>query len=273
MYQVIKVLNNNGILAVNLENGKECIFVGKGIGFHNREKTEFESLEGVKEYALQETKSTEDSLSVINNVDPIYFDISNEIILAAEEKFGKIDTRIMLALADHISFAIERAKNDLSIQNPFTSDIKALFLEEYEVALTARAIIREYTGITINDDEVGYITLHIHSALTSEHVSRTMSVTVLVSDMIDEIENKFNMKINKESLSYTRLMTHIKYMITRVLKKEELKVDMSPYVKAEFPHAYQVAKELCAKLSTELNTTFSDIEIGYLAIHIERIRQ
>ena len=100
-----------------------------------------------------------------------------------------------------------------------------------------------------------------------------MSVTVLVSDMIDEIENKFNMKINKESLSYTRLMTHIKYMITRVLKKEELKVDMSPYVKAEFPHAYQVAKELCAKLSTELNTTFSDIEIGYLAIHIERIRQ
>lgn len=272
MYQVIKVLNNNGILAVDLDKGTECIFIGKGIGFHNKENTEFESLDGVKKYNLQADKGTEDSLSVINNVDPIYFDISNEIILAAEAKFGTIDTRIMLALADHISFAIERTKNDLSIQNPFTGDIKALFLEEYEVALKARAIIEEYTGVTVNDDEVGYITLHIHSALTSEHVSRTMSVTILVSDMIDEIENKFMMKINKESLSYNRLMTHIKYMITRVLKGEELKVDMSPYVKSEFPYAYEVAKELCTKLSNELNTTFSDIEVGYLAIHIERIR-
>lgn len=272
MYQVEKVLNNNGILAIDLETQIEYIFVGKGIGFHNKENQQFERLDDVKKYKLQNEKSSEDSLSVVNNVDPIYFDISNEIILVAEQKFGGIDTKIMLSLADHISFAIERIKNNLNISNPFTSDIRALFLEEYEVALKARDIIKEYTGVTINDDEIGYITLHIHSALTSEHVSRTMSVAILVSNMIEEIEQKFDIHINKDSLSYNRLMTHIKYMITRVLKDEELKVDMSLYVKTEFPYAFEVAKELCAKLAKELNRTFSEVEIGYLAIHIERVR-
>lgn len=272
MYQVIKVLNNNGILATDLEKHVEYIFIGKGIGFHNKENATFECLENVKKYKLQSDKNSEDSLSVVNNVDPVYFDISNEIILAAERKFGAIDTKIMIALADHISFAVERIKNNLNIANPFTSDIKALFLEEYEVALEARKIIEAYTGIYITDDEVGYISLHIHSALTKENISRTMSVAVLVSGLIDKIETRFGIQINKESLSYNRLMTHIKYMITRVLKDEELRVDMSPYVKAEFPYAYEVAKELCEELSKELGKTFSDIEVGYLAIHIERIR-
>lgn len=263
MYQVIKVLNNNGILAIDQESGIEYIFMGKGIGFHNKEKTEFSSLEGVKKYKLE---------GEANTVDPMYFDIANAIMLEAEAKFGEIDTRIMLALADHISFAIERTKNGLSIANPFTNDIKVLFLEEYEVALKARAIIKDYTGILVNDDEVGYITLHIHSALTKEHVSRAMNVMMLVSAMTKEMESTFHIKINRESLSYTRLITHIKYMITRVLKKEALKVDMSPYVRAEFPESYQVASKLCKKLEKELGTTFSEIEIGYLAIHIERIR-
>lgn len=272
MYQVLKVLNNNGILAVDLNNEDEWIFIGKGIGFHNKENTVFEELTGVKQYKLQSTKGSKDSLSVVNNVEPVYFDISNEIVLAAEKKFGTIDTKIMLSLADHIAFAIERIRNNLTLMNPFSNDIKALFLEEYEVALQARDIIKEYTGVTISDDEVGYITLHIHSALTHENISRTMSVAILVSSMIEQIESKFHITINKESLSYNRLMTHIKYMITRVLKEEELKVDMSLYVKKEFPYAYEVAKELCFKLSKEIGKEFSDIEIGYLAIHIERVR-
>ena len=33
MYRIVKVLNHNAVLAVNAEDGKECLLMGKGIGF------------------------------------------------------------------------------------------------------------------------------------------------------------------------------------------------------------------------------------------------
>ena len=33
MYRVSKVLNNNGIIAINMEENQEYVLLGKGVGF------------------------------------------------------------------------------------------------------------------------------------------------------------------------------------------------------------------------------------------------
>lgn len=273
MYQVVKVLNNNGILAKCLDSSAEHIFLGKGIGFHKKTGETFESIPDAKVYVIKEGFKTEDRLSVLNNIDPIYLDIANEIILAAEEKFGPLDNNILLPLADHIAFSIERQKNGLEILNPLNLDIQILFSEEYQVASKAVEIIKRYTGITIKEDEIGYITMHIHSALTREHLRKSMSIVLMVERFINNIEKKYHIQIDKESLSYSRLLTHIKYMIVRVLKKEELQVDITPYVKSEFSESYAISQELCHDLGKDLSCTFGETEVSYLAIHIERVRE
>lgn len=272
MYQVIKVLNNNGIVARCLQTQEEFIFLGKGIGFSRKMEDTFESIPDAKVYKLQENLKEEDQLSVLNNVEPVYLDIANEIVLLAEQRFGKLDSNILLPLADHIAFSIERQKNGLLVKNPLHSDIKILFAEEYEVATQAVQVIRGYTGYTINEDEIGYITMHIHSALTQDHICKSMSIVFMIEKIMDKLEQRYHVTIDKESLSYTRLLTHIKYMIIRALKKEELKVDITPYVKAEFPQSYEMAAELCSSLEDDMHCQFTAVEISYLAIHIERIR-
>lgn len=273
MYQVIKVLNNNGIVARCLESKEEFIFLGKGIGFSRKMEDTFESISDAKIYKLQEDLREDDQLSVLNNVEPVYLDIANEIILLAESTFGKLDNNILLPLADHIAFSIERQKNGLVIKNPLNSDIKILFTEEYEVAKKALDIIREYTGYTLNEDEIGYITMHIHSALTQDHIRKSMSIVLMVEQFIEKMEKHYDITIDKDSLSYTRLLTHIKYMIIRALKKDDLRVDITPYVKAEFPQSYEMSADLCQSLGEDLNCEFSETEISYLAIHLERVRR
>ena len=273
MYQVIKVLNNNGIVARCLESKEEFIFLGKGIGFSRKMEDTFESISDAKIYKLQEDLKEDDQLSVLNNVEPVYLDIANEIILLAESTFGKLDNNILLPLADHIAFSIERQKNGLVIKNPLNSDIKILFTEEYEVAKKALDIIREYTGYTLNEDEIGYITMHIHSALTQDHIRKSMSIVLMVEQFIEKMEKHYDITIDKDSLSYTRLLTHIKYMIIRALKKDDLRVDITPYVKAEFPQSYEMSADLCQSLGEDLNCEFSETEISYLAIHLERVRR
>lgn len=273
MYQVIKVLNNNGIVAHCLATNKEYIFLGKGIGFSKKMEDTFESIPDAKVYRLQEEIGQEDRLSVLNNVDPIFLDIANEIVLMAEEKLGSLDNRILLPLADHIAFSIERIKNGLDLKNPLNTDIKILFSEEYEVARQSVELIQKYTGYLVSEDEVGYITMHLHSALTQDHVRKSMSIIFMVEKFIESLETNYCIKIDKESLSYTRLLTHIKYMIVRALNKETLHVDITPYIKAEFSQSYEMAAELCQLLGEDLNCIFTETEISYLAVHIERVRR
>ena len=36
MYRVSKVLNNNGVIAINMEENQEYVLLGKGVGFGKR---------------------------------------------------------------------------------------------------------------------------------------------------------------------------------------------------------------------------------------------
>ena len=87
------------------------------------------------------------------------------------------------------------------------------------------------------------------------------------------IEEQRGIHINVMSLSYNRLMNHVKYMVARVLKGESLKVNMNDYVQHNFPESYELATTVCDHLSHALRKPLEELEIGYLAMHIERVSQ
>jgi len=271
MFRVIKALNHNGVIAIDMDTLKEYILLGKGIGFGKKVNERMEAPENAHIYLLQ--KETERGLSkeLINDIEPEILEIASAIITEAEKKFTKVDENILCPLADHIAFAVKRIENNEQISNPLTQDIRALFPEEYEVARKGKDIIKEIKGIDINEDEIGYIAIHIHSSLGNEKVSQAMEIAMLVRSCITSIEDSIGKEIDIESLSYNRLMSHIKYMAARILKGETIKLDMNDYISERFPKSFEIAEEICRKLGRELKKEFKDVEIGYLAMHIERV--
>lgn len=272
MVVIKKVLNNNAVLAFDIEKKQEVIFLGKGVGFNKKIAMTDETLLGIKKYYLD--KDTEKGLSadLIKNVAPIYLEIAHEIIKVAEVKFDKLDNHILLPLADHIAFAIERIEGQIQFENPFTNDIRFLYEQEFEVALKGQAIIADKTGYQISDDEIGYIALYIHSAISDTKVSQSMNVAIIMGAAIKQIEKDCNMTIKAGSFAYSRLMYHFRFMIARVMTNEKLNSDMIDYTKAHLPYAFAVATNICKKLENELGKPFSEREVSYLALHIERIR-
>lgn len=79
------------------------------------------------------------------------------------------------------------------------------------------------------------------------------------------------MKIDVESISYARLMNHIKFLIIRLNTNEQLQMDISEFTKNKFPFAYEQAIRMCDNLSKVLHKELPASEIGYLALHLERI--
>lgn len=271
MYRVTKALNHNAILAVKENSTKEYLLLGRGIGFGKKVTEYVKPGEDVRIYALKSDSERGNARELVRDMNPVYLEISNAILKKAEEEFGKIDRSILFPMADHIAFAVERIKRGEQISNPLTQDIQVLFYKEYKIAQMAEELIRQEEGIEIDKDEIGHIALHVHSSICDENVSNAMQIAAAVRECVAMIEDETGSKIDVQTLSYNRLMNHIKYMAARGMTGEELKLDMNEYIEKQFPNSFQISDSVCKHLSRALGIELPEIEIGYLAMHIERV--
>ena len=139
MYKVRKVLNNNALLVIDTDKMQEIIFIGTGVGF-NKKTNMIVDIDKNTVTSYVQKKGIDISKQVEKN-DAIYLEIANEIIGEAAKVFNNFDRNIIITLADHIDFAIQRINSGLVISNPFKNDIKLLFAEEYEIAKNSVGII------------------------------------------------------------------------------------------------------------------------------------
>ncbi len=272
MFKILKVLNNNSILVIDLDTKQELIFLGKGVGFGKKVNQNVSEIENAKAYRFTEQQSRQESIDTIKSISPVFIEIAGGIIEEAEKQFGNVDNNILLPLADHIAFAIKRMEQDIELKNPFAKEIKVLFEEEYNVAKKGKNLINQKIGVEINDDEVGYITLHVHTALTRENVVQSMDVARMIQEGIQTIEKELGDMLDDATISYTRLLTHMKFMILRVINDEKLHLDMTDYVLENFPDSFALAKQICNSFEQSIKKPFPNIEISYFAIHIERVK-
>ncbi len=271
MYRVIKVLNNNGILVYHNETGREMILLGNGVGFGKRPTQQIDRIPGAKVYSLVTRKKDQSVLKAVNGIQPGFIEAAGQIIEEAEKVFQNMNRDILLPMADHIALAAKRAAGNRQIPNPFTPDIRVLFAREYAVALRGRDIIREMMGYEISDDEVGFITLHIHAGLSDEQVSQTLDTTRIINEGVHMIEEAFGQKIAENSLAYTRLMSHLYYMVARTRNGESTKVDFNDFIFSNYPETGKTAEEVCRFMGKALKKEVGREEIGFLAIHIQRV--
>lgn len=275
MYRVRKALNHNTLIAISMEDNQEYLLIGKGIGFGKKVSERFEIPENIEctVYSLHEQTERGKAMDLIKGIEPVYLEIAGKVLAKSEEVFGKIDKRILFPMADHIAFAVQRIRANEQISNPLTDDIRALFHMEYKTAECVKDILWEMLQVEIDEHEIGYIALHIHSAIEDENVALSMQIAMAVRECIRMIEEETGQTIDVMSLSYNRLMNHIRYMVARSIKGEKLKLNMNDYMSVKFPKSFWMATEVCKQLEKQLHRTspLDEVEIGYLAMHIERV--
>ena len=64
-----------------------------------------------------------------------------------------------------------------------------MFYKEYKVASCIRELLKERLQIEIDEHEIGYLALHVHSAIVEENVSQAMEVARAVRESISLVEH------------------------------------------------------------------------------------
>lgn len=167
---VIKRVFNNNVAMVTSDDGSELIVIGRGLCFgrHAGDAVDEASIE--KTYALQEGTSqdsrTIDRLAhLLESIPTVNLVIAEDIVQMLRRELNvDINDKVLIALADHISLALERERKGISCENPLLLEIQQFYRKEYALAGRALQIIKEYMGIQMSEEEQGFITLHIVNA-------------------------------------------------------------------------------------------------------------
>jgi len=274
-YIVNKVLNNNVILAFDKIKKDEVVLVEKGIGFGKKKGQVIDlSKTGIKKIFLSFDESAKrEYYELVNKLDGEVIGVSEEIIAIAEEKFGSLNAHIHIALTDHISFCIERLKSGFEIGNPFIYEIKALYADEFRIGEKAAALIKDRLGVEIPESEIGFIALHIHAARQNKKVGETIKDTKLLMDLVNIIEKELSVNIHDTGLTYSRLINHLRASISRMEERKYIKNPLLDTIKEQFKESYKIASKLGEYIEKTKKIYVSDDELGYLALHIERIKE
>ncbi|MUG86076.1 PRD domain-containing protein [Paenibacillus timonensis] len=271
--RVSKVLNNNVIIANHPERG-EVVVIGKGIGF-NRKTGDSILLEAVeKMFILTNQQEQEQYKQLVPQVDEQLIEIIGEIIMYISQKTQtELNEHIHIALTDHLAFAIKRAEQDIAFHNPFLFETKEIYPVEFELAEYAIRLIKERLGVDLGEDEIGFVALHINSAMTNRHISEVRGHAKLIADLVGIIETELRFTILRNSLDYSRLLTHLRFAIERIRRGEQVsEVDkLEMLLKQEYPTLYSLAYKLTKVMEQRLKMPVYQAEVSYLTMHLHRV--
>lgn len=271
--KAIKVFNNNAISTV-MPDGREAIVLGKGIGFHKRPGEMVDEQRIEKVYYVQNEMQTK-FLQMLQDVKPEVMEAAERIIAMAEKDGFYMSNQATISLVDHISFAIERQERQIALPNLLLSETQLLYQKEYELGRRSLQIIRDCCGVTLPEDEAGYIALH----LVSISVDRNAAYNILkfVKGTLDIIKETYGIVPNQGCLDTMRLTTHLKFLAQRIQQHTPWGGNedepMYRYLLARDPRHQTCIDRLTAYIRENFSYELSQQEKFYLLIHLSKILQ
>ncbi|CAH8705995.1 glucose PTS transporter transcription antiterminator GlcT [Paenibacillus thiaminolyticus] len=273
-FEIMRALSNNVVLAKEVLTDKETILMGKGIGFGAKPGQPLLSGDPriEKTFYLDNKQNLSQYQMLFEQIDPEVIDVSEQIIsLVASEFTPDLNEHIHLALPSHIEYALYRLRHQIEIENPFLWEIRTLNPKEYELASRAAEIIGRQFGVEVPEDEIGFLTIHIQSAVAHVPVNNVVQHNHLLRELVGLIEARRGSPIPKDSIDYLRLVTHLRFAIERIRQGKHSRNPFRDRMQEMAPYEYEVAGE-CAKLmSAQLKAPVSEDETAYIAMHLYRL--
>jgi len=269
---VYKVFNNN-IILVNSESEEKILFA-KGIGFAKKSGEIIKKGTTVdKIFTIENNENRINFYNMMETVESDFFAVCEEGIYEISKKINKdLNENIHIALIDHLQFAVKRMKNKEIIENPFLIEIQTLYPKEFSLAKMVGNRVSDYCKVEIPDGEIAFIALHIHSAINDGNISNSIKSNYLGSAIVEHVENRLNIKIDRKSLDYARFLTHIKFAMQRILESRHVDNQLGEMIKSTYKESYLIAVEVAEIIGQELKVKVEEDEVTFLTIHIERFR-
>lgn len=275
MIVIKRVLNNNAVVATD-EQDQTLVALGSGIVFHQKAGQAILENKIEKSFYPKNEDAANSISETLAQVDPKYIELSDRIISEAVISSGKkLSDDIYVSLPDHLQFTVERLKKGMLIQNKLTVETMQTYPDEFQLGKHTLSYLAQETGLTFPDDEATNIAMHLITAEEGDILENTEETITLINQFLKVISAMLKKEFNLNSVSYYRLVTHLKFFVQRIKKRQhqEFPPDKTLYdlIIRDYHAEYLIAQRIAGIVMKKFNYGVSDDEILFLTIHIHRV--
>lgn len=273
--KVAKILNNNVVIVLDAHQ-REQVVMGRGLGFQKRPGDTLDEALIEKVFALQNNSLMAHLIALLNQIPPEVMIACDRIIELARGRLGPLQESLYITLTDHCHCAIERQKQGITLRNVMQWEIKRLYPKEFHLGLEALDIIKTRLGITLTEDEAGFIALHLVTGQMHNEMPEVMHITRVMQEILNIVKYQLRLEYDQESLSYQRFVTHLKFFAQRMLNHRSVvddDVTLHKAVQTNYPQAWRCALKIGEHLVQRYHCELTTEEVMFLTFHIERVRK
>ena len=275
LFRIDRVINNN-VIAV-LEDGREVILTGRGLGFGQHEGGTYDPSRVERRFVLDDARSAEGFTSIISEIPYEVLVLSNRVADHLADSAGiQLSNAAQLALADHIQFAIHRLAAGQRLEHPLLWELKSTYRTEFTAALEILEMIREVTGVVMPVDEAGFITMHLVNSELTGDLDATMGTAMAVQDIVGIVRAHLGVALTPDSAAYARFLTHVKFAVQRIEDGQLLvgaDTQLYDMVRDKDPRAHDCALAIASYVQQRYSVALPEEELLYLMVHINRLRR
>ena len=265
-----KIINNNIVSAFD-ETGLEVVIMGRGIGFQMKRGQEV-PVEKVEKIFRIKSQSIAGQLKELLAKMPLeQVQISNEIISYAKKTMKlKLNQSIYVTLTDHISFAISRCKKGIHLENALLWEIKRFYPQEFELGRYAVELVKKRLNVEMPEDEAGFIALHFVNAEYGTDIRDAVRFPNQVKEILGIVADELGIEMDEGSLHYERFLTHVKFLLQRIYRKELLEEEeneITEMMQRKYPREYSCSRKVADYIEKTADCKLSgeEVAIGLIA--------
>lgn len=268
--KVLRTINNNVVICLD-NNNNEVVAFGKGIGFNKKVNEKIE----LKKIDRTYYKVKPEYVDMVAYIPQEVFDVAVKITDYCRIVLNKsINPNTAFTLADHINFAIKRHQEKIDMSLPIIKDIEHLYENEYDVGLFGLKMIEKILNVKLPNIEAGMIALHIVNAEMTTVGNVDKKNEDMILNIVKIIEKYLNIKIDKNSLNYSRFVSHMNYLFIRGNKNKYIFSKNSEIYSSlvnSYPETNKVVERITIYLEDALRSALSNDEKLYLILHVNRL--
>jgi len=272
--ELVRVFNNNVVLALD-DAGREVILTGRGLGFQARPGQAVDPAKIVRIFVPADGRDPDHLAQLLAGIPPEHIALVGSALADVGLDDVTRNPALIIALADHVSFALRRIAVGMVLEYPLLAEVQNLYEEEYAKAAALLAAINARIETQLPGAEAVGLALHlVNAGFATGDLSYTYTMTGAIQQMVTVIEQTFSLDLDGGSVSVGRLITHLRYLFVRIHQHKQLDQKHSPIgvaIRATYPNEVECALRLADLLELRLGSTLTDDEVSYLALHVARV--
>ncbi|WP_159501169.1 PRD domain-containing protein [Microbacterium sp. 18062] len=274
--RVRKVLNNSVVLGVD-EDGAEAVLVGAGLGYELSQGMEIDAERVERTFVPGNAHAAERLMAFAQEIPAADVELTEEIVSAAADRLGlEVTEHLFVPLADHLSFALQRARAGAAeIEYPLRWEVQQLYPVEVQFAHAMLDVVRERSGVTLPAGEVVPLALHfVNAQFGATDLTAAMQMTEVLTESLQIVGEHLGIAVDEDSLPVARLVTHLRYLFLRQQRQSLHESSDLPFeneIRGALPTEHECALGVAELLARRWGSAITSEEIVYLTLHIGRL--